>query len=131
MNSTIKPSKCRECGSPFHSAMYHRPRKVIGVTSVPKRSKRPKQIGKATLKYNEWRDTVAKPYLDATFGHVCVTCGLGDYGLHILEVEHKLNRGSHPELKMELSNVQWMGREPCHRQKTDRINPDTKKEVTA
>jgi 5-methylcytosine-specific restriction endonuclease McrA len=38
MNSTIKPSKCRECGSPYHSAMYHKPRKPIETKLLPART---------------------------------------------------------------------------------------------
>jgi hypothetical protein len=98
--------------------MYHKPRKPIETKTVPKRSKRPKQIGKGTLKYNEWRDTVARPYLIATFGSRCVITGCSE--TTGLDVDHIENRGSHPELKMTVSNVQLMCR-PHHRAKTDNV----------
>jgi 5-methylcytosine-specific restriction endonuclease McrA len=120
---------CTVCSKRSYSAycVAHKPRKPIAVTSVPKRSKRPKQIGKGTLKYNEWRDTVARPYLIATFGEVCAESGCLES--NALDIDHIENRGSHPELKMTLSNVQFLCR-PHHAQKTDHINPDGKKEVT-
>jgi hypothetical protein len=85
---------CTVCNKRSYSeyCVSHKPRKPIAVTSVPKRSKWPKQIGKGTQKYNEWRDTVARPYLIAQFGR----------------------------LKMILSNVQLICR-PHHRQKTDNV----------
>ena len=40
-NSTIKPKPCKECGSIWHSAMYHKPRKPIAVrTPLPRPTKR-------------------------------------------------------------------------------------------
>lgn len=107
--------QCVVCGKRAYSeyCVQHKPRKPI-VTK-----KRPKQRGKRTLEYEVWRDTIAIPYLDKTYGHICAKCGQGDYGLHILEVDHIQNRGSHPELKMVLTNVQWLGRIPCHSDKTD------------
>lgn len=75
----------------------------------PKKPKRIKQKGKRTIAYEEWRDTVAKPYLDKTFGHVCVDCGTSEG----LDVAHKKTRGSRADLKMVLSNVQYKCRD-CH-----------------
>lgn len=40
-NSTIKPKPCSECGSIWHSAMYHKPRKPIAVRKPLARSKKP------------------------------------------------------------------------------------------
>lgn len=90
---------------------------------IPKPPKRPpklpryiKRKGRKTLKYERWRDKVAIPYLDETFGHYCVDCGVGGK----LDVDHQLGRGSHPELRMELSNVVYRCRD-CHTKKTDHI----------
>ena len=41
MNSTIKPKPCKECGSPWHTAMFHKPRKPIAVNRPLKRSTKP------------------------------------------------------------------------------------------
>lgn len=68
-----------------------------------------RQIGKQALKYNAWRDKVAKPYLDSTYGHKCIICGSAE----ALDVDHIQKRGSHPELRMVLLNVRWLCR-PCH-----------------
>jgi 5-methylcytosine-specific restriction endonuclease McrA len=77
--------------------MAHKPKKPI------------KKRGKRTLEYETWRDTVAKPYLDKTYGHVCRDCGATGQ----LDVEHIKKRGSHPHLKMTLTNVTYLCR-PCH-----------------
>lgn len=71
--------------------------------------KRIKQIGKRTLTYNQWRDKVAKPYLDSAYGRLCKWCGSRDE----LDIDHILPRGSHPELKMDLGNVRYLCRR-CH-----------------
>jgi 5-methylcytosine-specific restriction endonuclease McrA len=119
MNSTIKPKACKTCGSLFHTPMYHKPRSPPRATKpLPRPKRRIKQIGKRTLQYNEWRDQVARPYLIATYGEVCIVPGCTiTTGL---DVDHIENRGSHPELKMTLSNVQLMCR-PHHSAKTDRL----------
>jgi 5-methylcytosine-specific restriction endonuclease McrA len=38
MNSTIKPKPCKTCQSPYHSAMWHKPRKPIAVKTEPART---------------------------------------------------------------------------------------------
>jgi 5-methylcytosine-specific restriction endonuclease McrA len=93
--------------------------------SLPKPPKRepraPKRIttrGEKTIEYEHWRDTVAIPYLDATYGHKCADCGTTT---RKLDVDHIRNRGSHPELKMVLANLAWRCR-TCHRAKTDRLD---------
>ena len=65
---------------------------------------RPK--GKQQIKYEIWRDEIACPFLDETFGHVCSVkdCDITDH----LEVDHIINRGSRPDLKMNLDNVQYL-----------------------
>jgi hypothetical protein len=81
---------------------FLRPKKTM------KASKPMKPKGKQQLKYEAWRDTIAKPYLDKHFGHVCSIeyCEMTEG----LEVDHKLNRGSRADLKMVLTNVQYL----CH-----------------
>ena len=84
----------------------------------PKPPKRITQRGHKAIEYDHWRDTVAIPYLDAAFGHKCANCGTTT---RKLEVDHIWPRGSHPELKMKLENVQWLC-SPCHRSKTDHLS---------
>lgn len=99
----IKSRPCKICQSVYHTAMFHKPRKPI------------KKKGKRTLEYEEWRDNIAKPYLDKKYGHICskglcnITTGL--------DVDHIIKRGSHPELKMSLSNVRYLCR-PHHQEIT-------------
>lgn len=75
--------------------------------------KHPNPIGKSAIRYSEWRDQVAKPYLDNIYGHYCVDCGTQDN----LDVAHILGRGSHPRLKMVVSNVHWKCR-ACHQKES-------------
>lgn len=91
----------------------------------PRKSKPIRQKGKRTLEYERWRDTVAKPYLDKTYGRVCSSCAGSRCGNNQLDVDHIQNRGSHPELRMELSNVRYLGRFPCHYEKTAGILEET------
>jgi 5-methylcytosine-specific restriction endonuclease McrA len=95
---------CIKCGKRAYSefCVAHKPRKPI------------KQIGKRTVAYNKWRNEIAKPFLDDNFGHVCSNCQATEG----LEVDHILTRGSRADLKMNLTNVQWLCG-PCHRKKTD------------
>lgn len=115
---------CKSCG-----------RSIIvwntGQTRCPKcqlarsKAKPPKAIkpkGKRTLAYERWRDEVAIPYLDAEYGRTCAACQGMRCGNQQLDVDHILNRGSHPSLRMSLDNVQYLGRYPCHIEKTDGIN---------
>lgn len=71
-----------------------------------------KKKGKHTVEYEIWRDNVAIPYLER-IGHSCAACGATGK----LDVDHIKNRGSHYNLRMNLSNVQYLCR-PCHIQKT-------------
>jgi len=86
----------------------HKPRKAL-VTK-----KRPIQRGKEFYRWQTFREEVAIPYLDATFGHKCVECGTSDN----LDVDHILGRGSHPSLKYDLLNLQYLCR-THHSLKTD------------
>ena len=81
--------------------MFDRLQKPEKRVKVPKRMK---TVGKRTVQYNKWRDQVAIPYLTATLGFKCTWCGTPDN----LQIDHILTRGSHPELKMELTNVRYL-----------------------
>jgi 5-methylcytosine-specific restriction endonuclease McrA len=83
----------------------------------PKPPKRITQRGPHNQEYEYWRDHVAIPYLDAAFGHKCAGCG--DINKP-LDVDHIKPRGSHRELKMKLTNEQYLCRS-CHREKTDHL----------
>jgi 5-methylcytosine-specific restriction endonuclease McrA len=103
---------CKKCGKKAYSELcwQHKPRASI------KTNKRPTQRGKEYYRYKAFRDDVAVPYLDKNFGHKCRYCGSTDG----LQVDHIHNRGSHPQLKYQLSNLQWLCF-ICHRKKTDNM----------
>ena len=70
--------------------------------------------------YENWRDKVAKPYLDEKYGRICRKCGKSNCDScerGVLEVDHIIGRAARPDLKMSLENVQYLCRE-CHYQKT-------------
>ena len=109
------PSKpCKYCGS-----IAHWPYQCF---KNPKRRTTIKQKGKKAIRYDKWRDEVAIPHLDATTGRVCALCNGTRCHNKQLDVDHIQNRGSHPELIMSLSNVQYVGRYPCHYEKTNNIS---------
>lgn len=117
MNSTIKPKPCKICSSPWHTPMFHKERKPLPRPMAPiKRDKRPKQRGKRSYELSDWVSGVARPYLIENYGEVCNV--LGCYQANALDVDHVVNKGSHPELRMFLGNVQFLCR-PHHREKTD------------
>ena len=115
---------CKDCGNPMiaYSTVQNRCSSCLlkRQNAKPRKLQKPiRQKGKFTLKYEKWRDTVARPYLIAKYGEVCAACGGARCGNRQLDVDHIKGRGSHPHLRMELSNVQLLGRDPCHREKTD------------
>lgn len=63
--------------------------------------------------YEDWKQTVALPALRSLFNG-CWECRAVDVPL---DVDHILNRSTHPQLIMELANVQLLCR-PCHSAKT-------------
>jgi 5-methylcytosine-specific restriction endonuclease McrA len=100
---------CSVCGVRAYSAycVRHKPKKAV------QRLKRPRSMGKQGTKWVEFRDTVARPYLDSVYGHTCSMCGVGGR----LDVDHIKKRGSHPELRYELSNLRYLCRS-CHIKET-------------
>jgi hypothetical protein len=122
MNSTIKPKPCKTCQSPYHSAMWHKPRKPIAVkTPLPRPTKRIKQQSDKEKEYQVWKETVARPYLIERDGNKCACCKRPAYSNEKLDIEHTKGKGSHPELKRELTNLRLYCRFPCHANKTNEV----------
>lgn len=123
---------CKDCGRSIivWSSVQTRCAKCQKARSKAKppkplqRSTKPiKKIGKETLKYNAWRDKVAKPYLDKKYGIKCDNCGAyphqkddGEYTRH--DVAHKKTRGARHDLKFDVKNVRYLCR-ICHGKETD------------
>lgn len=94
----------------------HKPRKPIS------RITRPKQKGKEYERWRKFREEVAIPYMDEHYGHHCRCCGRSDVPL---DIDHIQGKGARPELKYQLSNLQYLDR-ICHYWKTnypDKICP--------
>lgn len=100
---------CKVCGKRAYSefCMYHKPRKAIA------------KKGSSAKTYEAWRDEVAIPYLDATYGRKCNACGGERCGNKQLDVDHirKRGMGGARSRTMDLNNVQYLGRFPCHYEK--------------
>lgn len=92
--------------------MNHRNRKAIAT------KKRPNKQSVKEQGYQAWLRETARPAVIARDGDVCNCCKRVHYP-H--DLDHVLNKGSHPELKRDISNLQILGRFPCHRNKTDHI----------
>jgi hypothetical protein len=119
---TKKTPHCKGCGEDGHYAIQCRKtaRKPIQVNKPIKRSqKRIKQKGDKTIVYENWRDTIARPFLIKRDGEICQICFGTRCGNRQLDVAHILGRGGHHEHKMDINNVRLVGRNPCHREETD------------
>ena len=114
--STIQ-TRCRECTAIKLQGKAPKPRTPL------KRSQKPiKQRGKAAKQWDIFRDKVARPYLDTKYGMQCTDCGVyppkkeyGTYYRH--DVDHVVGKGSHPELKFDVTNLAYRCRN-CHIAKT-------------
>lgn len=89
---------CTVCGSKYHYQTF-----------CPfKKKKAISQRGKQTLLYEAFRDTVAIPYLDKKYGHVCSYKGCTK--TEGLDVDHIKTRGAHAELKFDVKNLRYLCR---------------------
>lgn len=101
----VKEPKCTNCsGKHYTTFCYNKIRKPVA------------KKGRRTREYEYWRNNVAIPYLDGEYGHKCANCG----SQWRLDVDHIKNRGSHPELRMDLKNIQYLCRN-CHIRKTNEV----------
>jgi 5-methylcytosine-specific restriction endonuclease McrA len=99
----IKSNPCKLCESTWHTKAFcpQKPRKAIN----PR--------GKEAERWTKFRDETVIPHLDKEFGHTCRCCGKGGR----LDVDHIHGKGSHPQLKYQISNFQYLCR-MCHIEKT-------------
>lgn len=97
---------CANCGSNRHYKTF-----------CPWQKRKPiPQKGKHARLWQTFRDEVARPYLDKKYGRICSVKGCAE--TENLDVDHKQGRGSHPGLRYDVKNMQYMCR-PHHIQKTD------------
>ena len=105
---------CKNCGRSF--PRYNTTVTICQVCAYNKYTKPNKPIakrGKKSKEYDDWRINVAIPYLDKQYGHRCAICGVDGK----LDIDHIQKRGSHPELKMQITNVRYLCRN-CHIKET-------------
>jgi len=116
-----KPVVCKLCGGNHYRTFCYKNRKPIKVTNPQplKRGKRLRRQSDKEKEYQVWKETVARPALIERDGNACSCCHRGAYHEEKLDIEHTLNKGSHPALKRDLNNMTLMCRIPCHRNKTD------------
>lgn len=103
------------CGSTWHTAYYHKPKKPI-IT----RKRAALRSAKEQL-YQVWKEEVARPYLIERDGNRCNCCKRPASTGEKLDIEHTLGKGSHPSMKKDLDNLTLMCRWPCHYNKTNHI----------
>jgi DNA-directed RNA polymerase subunit RPC12/RpoP len=115
---------CKDCGRSivvFNTAQTRCPNCQLARSKakprkpLPRSTKPIRKVGKETLKYNTWRDTIAIPYLTKRFGYKCFNCGRDDVKL---DVDHIKTRGARHDLKFDVKNVRFACRD-CHRKLTD------------
>lgn len=73
------------------------------------------------LEYQAWKEGIARPTIIDRDGNKCQCCGRPAYPEELLDIDHIKSKGSHPELKRDINNMQLLCRFPCHRRKTDRL----------
>lgn len=104
-----KEVHCSFCGSDKHYVTFCWRRKTKKIRPQSDRE----------IEYQEWKETVARPYLIEEYGNYCHCCLRPAQENENLDIEHTKNKGSHPELKRDLKNMRLYCRYPCHRNKTD------------
>lgn len=99
---------CLRCGKRCYGdfCFQHKSRKAI-----------PKQSAKE-IEYQTWKEEVARPHLIWRDGNKCFCCGRAAYPNEKLDIEHKLGKGTRPDLKRVLRNLRLFCRFPCHAAKT-------------
>lgn len=97
---------CTNCGSNKHYQTF-----------CPYKKRKPiSQRGKHAKIWQTFRNSIAAPYLDKKYGHVCSVRGCTE--TENLDMDHIKNRGSHPHLRYDVKNMQWLCR-PHHQIKTE------------
>ena len=93
-----------------------RSNKPLNVRKPLQRNRKPiRQHGKIANQWRAFREKVAVPFLDKKFGHVCSVAGCG--ATTGLDVDHIKPRGSHPELRFDVTNLRYLCR-PHHIERT-------------
>lgn len=98
----MKKSSCKTCGSPWHTGMWHKPRKPI-----PKVGKQGKKTAAAVAK---WKKT-QKPTHEGYF--ICYMCGKW---VPYLTAEHVKSKTHRPDLRTDPSNFKPTC-DPCNDKK--------------
>lgn len=73
------------------------------------------------IEYQIWKEEIARPYLIERDGNKCDCCNRRARYEEKLDIDHIKNKGSHPELKRRMDNLQLLCRFPCHFNKTNHI----------
>lgn len=101
---------CSICGKRAYSeyCVLHKPKKPLKRTRISTK-------GKEYQRWQKFRQEVAIPYMDKHYGHFCRCCKRSDVPL---DIDHIKSKGSHPGMKYQLSNLQYLDR-ICHYWKTN------------
>jgi hypothetical protein len=107
--------KCKGCGTAI--TVYNTIQNRCRSCTIARAKPIPQQ-GKQARLWATFRDEVARPFLDKNFG--CVCSREGCTVTTNLDVDHIQKRGSHPELKFEVSNLRYLCR-THHIEETDQL----------
>lgn len=102
---------CNVCNTLGHSGFYCKDRKFKTIT---------KQSYKEQI-YQEWKEGVARLKIIKRDGNLCQCCGRQANNEEKLDIDHIISKGSRPDLKTDLNNLQLLCRAPCHFKKTNNI----------
>ena len=112
MYSTIKRKPCKECGSMWHTAMYHKPRKPIAVRKPLPRATKP--IRREAVKTREKRLATTAAWLEANppdkNGHW--RCYISKHPQcpkvltrQTIVLEHNLSKVRRKDLRYDIKNI--------------------------
>ena len=79
-----------------------------------------KRMSAKEQEYQYWKENTARQAVIERDGNHCQCCLRPAYESEKLDIDHVLSKGSRPDLKRSIDNMQLLCRWPCHRNKTDR-----------
>lgn len=112
MTSTIKPKPCAECGSPWHSKGYHKPRKPIATRTALKPATKP--MRKEAVKTRQRRQATTMAWFEANppdqNGHWrCYISKSPDCPKLLTKetvvLEHNLSKARRKDLQFDITNI--------------------------
>jgi hypothetical protein len=95
---------CKECGSPFHAAWYHKPRKPLQTHTQLKPKKRMRKVGKIGRKLIEQSQRFREEHPGPQKCFYCLYTGI-DQLIDDYNVEHPYSKARHPDMRFDYDKL--------------------------